>query len=448
MDVTQETAMAADLAAADTAQVATVPSSGAERRSILFYAGVMIVVLSFTSPSVGLFVIPLSFVLKNSLHLSANALATFTLWAGIPAYFAFAFGVVRDRWNPFGLDDRGYFILFGAISSLLYVVFCFVRVSEIVLLVNAFLQVVAYLFLWAAWNGLASEIGQRHAMSGQMSAVWNSAGTVATFVALLLGGALSDRLEPLGATGAVRVLFMIAAVAFAAIAALGLWRPASVFADPSVGTGRHDLVADFIRLAKHRPIYPALLIWLLWNFSPGTQTVLQYYMADKLHASDAQWGAYNALFSIAGVPMFVLFGLLSRRFSLRALLWCGGLLGTWQMIPLLLAHTANEVVFASIPVGLLGGIATAAYLDLLIRACPKGLEGAMMMMAWTMYALATNFGNVWGTYLYESRGGFVISVIATTIVYALILPMILLVPRRLIASADGVIDTPSASPRA
>lgn len=437
MDVAEETA-ATDLAAAHGTEVASTPASSTDRRTIVLYAGVMIAVLSFTSPSVGLFVIPLSFVLKNGLHLSANELATFTLWAGIPAYFALAFGVMRDRWSPFGLGDRGHFILFGALSSLLYIAFCFIRVSEPVLLANAFLEVVTYLFLWGAWNGLASEIGQRHAMSGQISAVWNSAGTVATFVALILGGALSDRLEGLGATGAVHVLFLIAAAAFAAIAALGLWKPSALFADVGKRALRRDAIEDFIRLARHRPIYPALLIWLLWNFSPGTQTVLQYYMSDKLQASDAQWGAYNALFSIAGVPMFVLFGFLSRRFSLRALLWCGAVLGTWQMIPLLLAHSANEVVFASIPVGLLGGIATAAYLDLLIRACPRGLEGAMMMTAWSMYAVATNFGNVWGTSLYERHGGFLACVVATTAVYALILPTILLVPRRLIASTDGV----------
>jgi Na+/melibiose symporter-like transporter len=275
-------------------------------------------------------------------------------------------------------------------------------------------------------------------MSGQMSAVWNFAGTLATFAALTLGGVLSDQLEGLSAESSVRVLFLLAAAAFATIAALGLWKPVAIFADCGRdASSRRDLFADLSRLVKHWPIYPAVGIWLLWNFSPGTQTVLQYYMADKLHASDAQWGAYNAIFSVAAVPMFALFGVLSRRFSLGALLWWGGLLGVGQVIPLLLVHTANGIVVASVFVGLLGGIATAAYMDLLIRSCPTGLEGAMMMLAWTMYALATNFGNLWGTDLYERHGGFMTCMVATTIVYALILPLILLVPKRLIASADG-----------
>jgi hypothetical protein len=59
-----------------------------------------------------------------------------------------------------------------------------------------------------------------------------------------------------------------------------------------------------------------------------------------------------------------------------------------------------------------------------------------MMLAWSMYALATGLGNVLGTYLYERDGGFVVCVLVTTFVYALILPMILLVPRGLVVDAD------------
>jgi hypothetical protein len=42
-----------------------------------------------------------------------------------------------------------------------------------------------------------------------------------------------------------------------------------------------------------------------------------------------------------------------------------------------------------------------------------------------------------GTSLYEHFGGFTVWVIAITVVYALILPILLLVPKRLINTADG-----------
>jgi hypothetical protein len=51
--------------------------------------------------------------------------------------------------------------------------------------------------------------------------------------------------------------------------------------------------------------------------------------------------------------------------------------------------------------------------------------------------MASRFGDVLGTNLYDHYGGFTACVIAITAVYALILPTILLVPKRLIATADG-----------
>jgi len=44
---------------------------------------------------------------------------------------------------------------------------------------------------------------------------------------------------------------------------------------------------------------------------------------------------------------------------------------------------------------------------------------------------------VLGTNLYDHYGGFSVCVIAITLVYALILPTLLLVPKELTATADG-----------
>ena len=53
-----------------------------------------------------------------------------------------------------------------------------------------------------------------------------------------------------------------------------------------------------------------------------------------------------------------------------------------------------------------GGVATAAYLDLMIRSCPRGLQGTLMMMSLALYAIITGLGNLLGTNLYEHFGGF------------------------------------------
>ena len=88
-------------------------------------------------------------------------------------------------------------------------------------------------------------------------------------------------------------------------------------------------------------------------------------------------------------------------------------------------------------VGLLGGIASGAYIDLAIRSCPERLQGTMMMLVTTVYWMAARFGDLWGTYLYEHGGGFTVAIWTSTAVYAAIFPVLLLAPRRLTATRDG-----------
>jgi hypothetical protein len=107
------------------------------------------------------------------------------------------------------------------------------------------------------------------------------------------------------------------------------------------------------------------------------------------------------------------------------------------MVPLLFIHSVSGALIAAVPMGLMGGMATAAYIDLLIRSSPKGLHGTTLMMAWGLYYIADRLGDVLGTNLYDRFGGFTACVIAVTVVYTLMLPVLLFVPKRLIATPDG-----------
>jgi len=56
------------------------------------------------------------------------------------------------------------------------------------------------------------------------------------------------------------------------------------------------------------------------------------------------------------------------------LLW-GTVVAVPQMVPLLFIHSIAGAFIAAVPIGLMGGVGTAAYLDLIIRSCPRGLQG-------------------------------------------------------------------------
>jgi Na+/melibiose symporter-like transporter len=281
-------------------------------------------------------------------------------------------------------------------------------------------------------------IGQQHAMTGQISAAWNVFLSIPTFVALLLGGSLSGLLEGQNPDRAVHILFLVGAAIMAAVALYALWKPAAVFDNVRVETPPElHPIPDLKRLIGHWPIYPALLIWLLWNFAPGSATPLQYHLQNTLHASDAQWGQWNAIFAASFIPTFILYGLLCRHLPLKTLLGWGTVAAVPQMVPLLFIDTVPQALIAAVPIGLMGGVATGAYMDLIIRSCPRGLQGTTLMMSGSLYFVVSRFGDVLGTHLYDQYGGFTVCVVAITVVYALILPTLLLVPKHLIATADG-----------
>ena len=421
-----------------TVAVAPANLSPSARQSIFLYLGILIVLSAFGAPSGGLFDIPISFFLKNKLHLEAHEVANFRLVAAIPLYLSFVFGFIRDIWNPFGMKDRGFMLLFGSISAVLYVLFAFTPVTYPTLLVAVVLLTTSFLFVASAQNGLTSTIGQQHAMTGQISAAWNVFLSIPTFAALLIGGTLSGLLEDKNSDQAARILFLVGAAIMASIALYALWRPRDVFDNVRIenGTDGHPM-KDLKRLLRHLPIYPALLIWLLWNFAPGSVTPLQYHLQNALHATDAQWGQWNAIFAASFIPTFIVFGFLCRWFPLKTLLLWGTVAAVPQMVPLLFIHSVTGALIAAVPIGLMGGVATGAYIDLIIRSSPPGLQGTTYMMASSLYFVVTRFGDVLGTNLYDHYGGFAVCVIAITIVYALMLPSLLLVPRRLIATTDG-----------
>ena len=113
---------------------------------------------------------------------------------------------------------------------------------------------------------------------------------------------------------------------------------------------------------------------------------------------------------------------LYREVPAKTLLFWGTLVAIPQMVPLLFIRSAIGALIVAVPIGLMGGVATAAYLDLLIRSCPRGLQGTMQMMSAALYAIVQGLGNVLGTNLYDHFGGFTVCAVAITIVYALILP--------------------------
>jgi len=441
--MTGETISVAEVAVAQTAP----PLIHDQRRLGLFlFGGLLMLLINVGDPAVGLINIPVSFFLKNRLHLAAHEQAMFRLWIAAPLFVSFAFGFLRDRWSPFGSGDRGHLMLFGVMTALVYAVVAFLPPIYGVLLAGMIIATAAFQVVVGAASGLISTIGQQQAMAGRMSVVLGVAATAPALASNLAGGVLSQFLEGQGAIAAARTLFLVAAGVLLAVAGLGLMRPRALFDAAKTERPTSHFFDDIRRLARHWPVYPVVMIQLLWQFGPAIGTVLQYHMTNTLHGTDFEWAAWNAVFLGSMAPVYVAYGFLCQRFKLGWLLWGGFGLAVFQVVPLLFVHTAVGAVIAAAPIGMIGGVAQAALTDLAIRSCPKGLQGTMMMLfGSSIYFISTRFGDLLGTEIYDRWGGFNVAVWATIFIYALILPVILLVPKHLIATRDGEALTENAA---
>ena len=152
--------------------------SSAHTRQTFLYFGSLTLFLYLATPTGYLVDIQTSYMLKNQLHATATQISMFRLLTAIPVYLAFAFGLIRDLWNPFGLRDRGYFLIFAPATAIVFILMAFSHVSYLGLLIGMFLAMLSSRFITAAYQGLMALVGQEKLMSGRLSVLWNIVSSV------------------------------------------------------------------------------------------------------------------------------------------------------------------------------------------------------------------------------------------------------------------------------
>src|SRR5208337_1107011 len=126
--------------------------SAAHTRQTFLYFGSLTLFLYLATPIGYLVDIPTTFMLKNQLGATPDQVSTFRLVTAIPVFLAFAFGLIRDAWNPLGLRDRGYFLIFGPATAIVFLVMAFSPVSYQGLYVGMFLAMLLSRFVTAAYQ--------------------------------------------------------------------------------------------------------------------------------------------------------------------------------------------------------------------------------------------------------------------------------------------------------
>jgi predicted MFS family arabinose efflux permease len=390
------------------------------RRGLFFSMGCLVLVNSLTAPT-GLPAVPMQFYLKDHLHLLPETIALFGLVSGIPHYLSFVFGFVRDRWSPFGWGDRGHFLCFAPLAAALYLWIPAGGVGWTRLLAGVVLVTALYRMLASAQTGLIASMARRDQTTGAFSALSTSMITLSAVVAPLLGGWLTDQLGVLS-------VYPITALGSLLIVGMSLRGAGFVFspAEPAAERPAGGWT-EIKRLARYRPLWPALLIGALWQFAPGFQTPLFFHLTETVGLSAGAYGQFLAAFNLALFAVMMLYGPLSARMEFSQILKLGTLIAIPQMLLLLVIHSPAQAMLCALLMGAMAGTAGAAYYDLLLRSCPPGLEGTAMMLGSAVNFLVIRGADVVGTWLYQ-RGCFTECALSTVAVCACILPTLSLLP--------------------
>jgi MFS family permease len=112
-----------------------------------------------------------------------------------------------------------------------------------------------------------------------------------------------------------------------------------------------------------------------------------------------------------------------------------------------LIHSPTEANIISFLAGISCGLALAAYYDLLVRCCPKELEGVAFMLTYGALTLASDSSDIFGSWLYE-KGGFRLALIFATIATGLIFIPLLALPRAISEPEEGERMTDPDPPKA
>ncbi len=404
-----------------------------ETRRVFGYFAVLLLVVSIVSPQGALAQIPIQFYLKDQLRLSPEGQATFQFLMSIPLYGAFLFGLGRDRLFASGVRDRSLFIFFAPITALAYVALAFAHATYSQLLIGAMAATLIFRALAPAIVALQATVGQGLRMTGRISVLQHVVGSVVGAALVYLAGKLNHYFSP-------QTIFLIVAGFALLLLVVGLKSPQTVDAAEDAATPqKRSFGQDLGRLLRHRAVWPAVLIYLMWEFAPASGTPMLNYLTGTLHLTDTEYTLYRSIVRLSLIPGFLLYGVLCRRVNPRKLLFWSVAFGVPQMIPLIFVNSPMTAYLAAGWFGLVGGMASAAIYDVLLRSCPRGFEGFAMELAVTGVALSDQLGNVWGAHLYQN-GGFVLTNLVTTAVYALILPLLLLIPRSITERRDAEED--------
>jgi MFS family permease len=420
-------------AAPSAGEAIAAPQASSQRALTLAAIVIVVGVFSTTLAQTGVLArIPLQNMLKNELHVSRTASASFMFLSGLLWYFKPLAGIFTDAFPIFGSRRRSYLLISTALAVVAWLGLWFTphtygALLWVCILINSFM-----VFASTVIGGYMVEVAQATQGSGRLTAIRQS---VSLGCSLIAGPAA-------GYLGAIA--FGWTAVACGGVMALLF--PAALFfvREERKRVDARAVLTDagrqMVRIGTAGGMWAAAGVSALFYIAPGLSTAIFYRQQDMLHMNTVWQGYLGAVGVAAGALAVAGYAYACRRTNFRTLLIASVVVASLASIPLIF-YTSVPNAFA---ITILGGftftLAELALMDLAIRVTPAGSEGLGFSLMMSARNLPLFAADVIGSNLLDRLHWTFNEVALCNAAVGLVsAPLLLLLPARFVRARDAEI---------
>lgn len=344
----------------------------------------------------GLFGLPLTIYLKDSLQLSPAQLASFSSLIFLPWMVRPFYGMIADAFSIFGYQFKSYFFICYTLAFA--VLLGLSRIQSYT--INVLAIAIVLINLSIAFSDVLTD--KIMVVQGR---ILNDTARLqaAQWTALGFGKALLYYLSGwLAKNASLSTAFLISTI----VPLVGL---VSTFVLLGNEKKQQNTVAIKISMkslwsaVKSRQFLALIgfIAFLEFTLVPPLVNYIIYYYKDTLKFDAQSIGLLGTFEALANGLGAIAFGMFAFKISRRLLLNMAIGLTALSNLGLLFIHDMQSAILVSIFFGFFAMIAMLGVLEIAARSCPVGAEGSAYALLMSVYIFAKQPGPIFGGYLYD-----------------------------------------------
>lgn len=339
---------------------------------------------------------PLTFYLKDVLHMDASQITNYLAVLTIPWAIKPIYGLLSDCLPLNGYRRKAYLLLMSLVAAGGFLWLTGATDTQTIihaLLLTALGTAFSDVLVDAIMVERGQETGLVRHFQGQQWLWFNIAGVVTA----LIGGILCQYLPP---ASALHTAALIATLAPLAVI-ITTWLIVKEERSPA-SLKQLKSTVNGLKLAIRSPVlWTAMAFTVVWKLHPGFGMPLYFHLTNQLHFSQAFIGQLNAFHSgghILGALLFTHY--LADRFSTVNLIKLAVGLSVAATLSYLLLNSAFTAIVLYVLTGTIAQIASLAMYSMAAEACPKQAEAFTFAMLMSLANLAGQGSAIIGLKLY------------------------------------------------